>query len=596
MIQGASRMMRGIGGALFAMQLGQVVGQLATEVVSGGDIGIPLQTDGRAALVPQNVAEFGDGLDIPTDQVELYLSVRELAHARLFRHARWLRLHLITAITAFAKGIDIDTDRLEQLAEGFDPSNTEELRDAVVNGALIRPKSEGQEAALGRLETMLALVEGWVDAVDGRRHQSPPEVRRDRGVDPATPGVGRSRRVGVRHARRTRAAPATHARGRGDVARGHRGRRRRGARRAVGAPRPAPDGGGPRRSRRASSRGSRVPTPRSPRRTTSSTRRSSSCCAARPPRRPARTARSRPPDGPSAASAPTAVDRPCGRMPRGRPRRRACSRHGPAHRPRTPPRLAHAHRPAARRDDRPRGAARRGRPRDRTDRGAATRGERRDPPHHRRRPRRRGRRRRARARGTRAGVRAGDGAASRAGRRSAAGSRAESPSARAGSREARVPRVVMVDADGVLGERLIADLTALGYHVTVPPSVDGGRLHDEDAADRHRARDRRRDVGDPSGPAPAVAPSRRAAPRRRVRRHRGARRSARRARRRAVPAVPRPGAPRRRPRVAGDRRPAGGPPGRDGHHARLRSRRRRSRSPSSTTGSRTVRRRWRMPR
>ena len=165
MIQGASRMMRGVGGALFAMQLGQVVGQLATEVVSGGDIGIPLQSDGRAALLPQNITEFGDGLDIPSDQVELYLSVRELAHARLFRHARWLRLHLITAITAFARGIDIDTDRLEQLAEGFDPSNTDELREAVVNGALIRPKSEAQEAALARLETMLALVEGWVDAV-----------------------------------------------------------------------------------------------------------------------------------------------------------------------------------------------------------------------------------------------------------------------------------------------------------------------------------------------------------------------------------------------------------------------------------------------
>ena len=165
MIQGASKMMRGIGGALFAMQLGQVVGQLATEVVSGGDIGIPLQNDGRAALVPQNVAEFGDGLDIPTGEVELYLAVREIAHARLFRHARWLRLHLISAITAFARGIDIDTERLEQLAEGFDPSNTEELRDAVVNGALIRPKSEAQQAALARLETMLALVEGWVDAV-----------------------------------------------------------------------------------------------------------------------------------------------------------------------------------------------------------------------------------------------------------------------------------------------------------------------------------------------------------------------------------------------------------------------------------------------
>lgn len=164
MIEGASRMMRGIGGALFAMQLGQVVGQLATEVVSGGDIGIPLLDDGRAAILPQNAAAFGDDLDIPTDQIELYLAVRELAHARLFRHARWLRLHLITAITAFARGIDIDTERLEELAEGFDPSNTEALRNAVVNGALIRAKSESQQAALARLETMLALVEGWVDA------------------------------------------------------------------------------------------------------------------------------------------------------------------------------------------------------------------------------------------------------------------------------------------------------------------------------------------------------------------------------------------------------------------------------------------------
>ena len=163
MIEGASRMMRGIGGALFSMQLGQVVGQLATEVVSGGDIGIPLLEDGHAAILPQNAAEFGDGLDIPDDQVELYLAVRELAHARLFRHARWLRLHLLTAITAFARGIDIDTERLEELAEGFDPSNTEALRNAVVNGALIRPKSEAQESALARLETMLALVEGWVD-------------------------------------------------------------------------------------------------------------------------------------------------------------------------------------------------------------------------------------------------------------------------------------------------------------------------------------------------------------------------------------------------------------------------------------------------
>ena len=173
MIAGASKLMRNVGGTLFAMQLGQVVGQLASEVVSGGDIGIPLLdgsdgSDGtgqQAAILPQNVLGFSAGLDIPVDQVQLALAVRELAHARLFRHAKWLRLQLLTSITEFAKGIHIDTTRLEELASGFDPNNPEELREAMTSGALIPPKTPDQLAALGRMETVLALVEGWVDVV-----------------------------------------------------------------------------------------------------------------------------------------------------------------------------------------------------------------------------------------------------------------------------------------------------------------------------------------------------------------------------------------------------------------------------------------------
>jgi putative hydrolase len=168
MMANAGQLMRNVGGTLFAMQLGQVVGQLASEVVSGGDIGIPLlgsTDDTQAAMIPQNVAAFGAGLDIPIDQVQLYLAVRELAHARLFRHAKWLRLQLMSAITEFAHGIRIDTERLEELAGDLDPTNPEELRAALTSGALIPPKSDEQLAALARLETQLALVEGWVDVV-----------------------------------------------------------------------------------------------------------------------------------------------------------------------------------------------------------------------------------------------------------------------------------------------------------------------------------------------------------------------------------------------------------------------------------------------
>jgi len=172
MLANAGKLMRNVGGTLFAMQLGQVVGQLSAEVVSGGDIGIPLlgsdNGDHQAALLPQNVAAFGEGLDVPSDQVQLYLAVRELSHARLFRHAKWLRLQLLTSITEFARGIRIDTEPLERLAADFDPSDPEALRDALASGALIPPKSEAQLAALARLETVLALIEGWVDVVTAR--------------------------------------------------------------------------------------------------------------------------------------------------------------------------------------------------------------------------------------------------------------------------------------------------------------------------------------------------------------------------------------------------------------------------------------------
>ncbi|MDZ8172166.1 zinc-dependent metalloprotease [Microbacterium xanthum] len=164
-VQGAGRLMRTIGGSLFATQLGAVVGNLSKEVVSGGDVGIPLMPSGQAGILPQNFAAFGDGLEVPDDQLALYIAARELAHARLFRHARWLRLHVISQVTDFARGVRVDTDALEDLASRFDPSEPEELRSALESGALLPQRTEAQEAALTRLENLLATIEGWVDVV-----------------------------------------------------------------------------------------------------------------------------------------------------------------------------------------------------------------------------------------------------------------------------------------------------------------------------------------------------------------------------------------------------------------------------------------------
>lgn len=164
LVQNAGRLMRTVAGSLFATQLGHVVGNLSKEVVSGGDVGIPVMPDGEAAILPQNFSDFGRDLEIPEDQLALYIAARELAHARLFRHAKWLRLHVISHVAEAARGVRMDDEKLQDLAERFDPSNPAELQSIIAEGGLIVRTEEGQ-TALTRLENLLATIEGWVDVV-----------------------------------------------------------------------------------------------------------------------------------------------------------------------------------------------------------------------------------------------------------------------------------------------------------------------------------------------------------------------------------------------------------------------------------------------
>lgn len=157
--------MRSMGGAMFGTQIGQALGALAAEVVGSTDVGLPLAPAGKAALLPQNIAEFGEGLSVPAEEVRLYLALREAAHQRLFAHVPWLRAHLFGAVEAYARGIKVDSSRMEELVGQLDPSNPEALQEALAGGLLQPEDTPEQKAALARLETALALVEGWVDAV-----------------------------------------------------------------------------------------------------------------------------------------------------------------------------------------------------------------------------------------------------------------------------------------------------------------------------------------------------------------------------------------------------------------------------------------------
>jgi len=163
---GLGGMMRQIGGMMVGGQTGAAVGALAGEVVSSTDVGLPLGPAGTAALLPAGVAAFGEGLSVDSGEIRLFLALREAAHHRLFGHVPWLRSRLLGAVEDYARGIKVDTSALRDAMPQIDPTNPEAINEVLSGAALFQPEdTPEQKAALARLETVLALVEGWVSTV-----------------------------------------------------------------------------------------------------------------------------------------------------------------------------------------------------------------------------------------------------------------------------------------------------------------------------------------------------------------------------------------------------------------------------------------------
>ncbi|MCA0306756.1 MAG: zinc-dependent metalloprotease [Actinobacteria bacterium] len=155
---------------MFAAQIGQSLAGLATTSVSAGDTGLPLTGQPLVALLPTNIAAFADGLETDPSDVLLFLAVRESARQRLFASVGWLGPQLLALVEHYARDIEIDPDALEQAIEGqlnaaMTAGEIEEAGQALA-GSLFAPQlTAEQKEVLERLETLLALVEGWVDEV-----------------------------------------------------------------------------------------------------------------------------------------------------------------------------------------------------------------------------------------------------------------------------------------------------------------------------------------------------------------------------------------------------------------------------------------------
>lgn len=164
------KMMNQMSGMNFGMQLGNALGDLAAQSLTGSDFGLPVAPNGMIAVLPKQVSRISGDLDVGSQEVMVYICTREAARQRLFRHVPWLVERLVSSVEEYAAGLVIDTSHIEEATrelnlESGDPSAIQDAMQQLQNMDLSPKISSRNAAAVTRLETLLALVEGWVEYV-----------------------------------------------------------------------------------------------------------------------------------------------------------------------------------------------------------------------------------------------------------------------------------------------------------------------------------------------------------------------------------------------------------------------------------------------
>jgi putative hydrolase len=162
-------------GSMIATQLGQAIGAISTSATGAHDVGLPLLEPAQPVLIPENIELWSKELEIPKTEIYIFHALREAAIARLFAHNPWIVSYIRSAIVDYGRGIRIDMDAIQRQAEelmtNFDPaqqnpeSGENTFSIALNNGVFTPEETPEQRAALSKLETALALVDGWADEV-----------------------------------------------------------------------------------------------------------------------------------------------------------------------------------------------------------------------------------------------------------------------------------------------------------------------------------------------------------------------------------------------------------------------------------------------
>ncbi|MEY3407400.1 MAG: hypothetical protein RL038_461 [Actinomycetota bacterium] len=165
MIEPVMAMAKKLASLQTSMQIGNGLGALSGDLLAASDIAAPLSPNSVPALLPNAIQKFAADYSLPVNEVMVYVAIREVAFQRLMSANLWLQHELANLIASYARGIEFDAERVQEVLSGIDPNNPESMQEVMSAGIFEPTRTEAQERALAKMEFVLALVEGWVAQV-----------------------------------------------------------------------------------------------------------------------------------------------------------------------------------------------------------------------------------------------------------------------------------------------------------------------------------------------------------------------------------------------------------------------------------------------
>jgi putative hydrolase len=168
-LPGAGDMVGRLGGLLAGLQAGALVGQLARSVLGQYELAMPPRDPARVLVLPENISAFEQASGLPSDQLRLWLACHEVAGQRLFAGVGWLRDHLHGVVDDIARETDPDASGLMERLQSLEGGGPDALQELLQGGeGLLGPPSAALQAAVAKLEVLLALTAGYAVVIAGR--------------------------------------------------------------------------------------------------------------------------------------------------------------------------------------------------------------------------------------------------------------------------------------------------------------------------------------------------------------------------------------------------------------------------------------------